>query len=84
MLPYTTVDRLGFITHPPNGGTQISEPDMDEEVHTYISGKLLEGVEHVEAVEVNDPSRQCVIVPVATEVKKPVDSSYLQTEPTPH
>lgn len=38
---------------------------MEKEAHTYISRELLEGVEHVEAVEVNDSSSQCVIVPVA-------------------
>lgn len=53
------------------------------ELHTYISWKLLEGVEHVEAVEVNNSSCQCVIVPAATEVKKSdrgisaTDSIYL-------
>lgn len=44
--------------------------DMDTDLHTYISGKLLEGVEHVEAVEVNYSSSQGVIVPAATGVKK--------------
>lgn len=42
---------------------------VDGERHTHVSRKLLEGVEHVEAVEVNDASSQRVIVPVATEVK---------------
>lgn len=29
---------------------------VKKEEHTYISGELLEGVKHIEAVEVNDPS----------------------------
>lgn len=29
---------------------------------SYISGKLLEGVKHIEAVEIYDASCQCVIV----------------------
>lgn len=43
---------------------------MEKEEHTYISGELLEGVKHVEAVEVNDPSCQCVIVSEGTGAKK--------------
>lgn len=41
-----------------------------KELFTYISRELLEGVEHVEAVEINNSSCQCFIVPAATEIKK--------------
>lgn len=41
---------------------------MGKELHIQISGELLEGVEHVEAVEISIPNCQSVIVPEATEV----------------
>lgn len=44
---------------------------MDQSlVDTYISRKLLEGVEHVEAMKVNNSCSQCVIVPTTKKVKE--------------
>lgn len=40
----------------------LGDKSMRMIIRSYISGKLLEGVKHVEAVEVYDASSQCVIV----------------------
>lgn len=38
--------------------------ELHEDANTHISGELLEGVKHVEAMKVNYPSCQGIIVPV--------------------
>lgn len=66
--------------HEPNKMVAQRSPGLTwmKELYTYISRELLEGVEHVEAVKVNNSSCQCFIVPVSTEVKRS-DSTVFNT-----